>query len=152
YLRELAAARHLADAPDLDARLVHVDQEEADALVRLTLGAGAREQEALVRVVSAARPCLLPVQHPLAVLALGAGAQAREVAARVGLAESLAEDQLAAEDAVDVLVLLPLSAVSNKRRRKERHAEPAEDDRGAGARHLLLVDRLHHRRRAAAAR
>ena len=152
YLRELAAAGHLADSPHLDARLMHVDEEEADALVRFALRAGAREQEALVRVVRAARPCFLAVQHPSAVLALGARAQARQVAARVGLAESLAEDQVAAENPVDVLVLLPLGAMSNKRRRKERHAEPAEDDRRAGARHLLLVDRLHHRGRGAAAR
>src|SRR5206468_1303053 len=152
YLRELAAASHLADAPHLDARLVHVDEEEADALVRLTLSAGAGEQEALVRVVRAAGPGLLPVQHPPAVLALGARAQAGEVAARIWLAESLAEDQVAAEDPIDVLVLLPLSAVSQKRRGEKRHAEPAEDLWRAGASHLLLVYRLHHRRGPAAAR
>src|SRR5216683_3740915 len=151
YLRELAAAGHLANAPDLDARLVHVDQEEANALVRFAVGARARKQEALVRVVRAARPGLLPVQHPSAVLVLGTRAQAREVAARVGLAESLAEDQVAAEDPIDVLVLLPLCAVSEQRRREKRHAEPAQDHRRAGASHLLLVDRLHHRRGAAAA-
>src|SRR5207253_11159483 len=72
-----------------------------DALpISMRLGGGvrAREQEAPVRVVGPARPGLLAAERPFAVTSFGPGTQAREVAARVRLAEALAEDQLAAED------------------------------------------------------
>src|SRR5215467_580900 len=68
-LAELAAAGHLLDPPDLDARLMHVDEEEADSLVRFGVGIGAREQKALVGVVRSARPGLLAVEHPFAIAA-----------------------------------------------------------------------------------
>ena len=48
YLAELAASCHLLDPPHLDTRLPHVDQEEADAAVRLGAGVGACQQEAPV--------------------------------------------------------------------------------------------------------
>src|SRR5207245_2333166 len=97
-----------------------------------------------------ARPGLLAVQDPPAVLLLRPGAKAGEVAARVGLAEALAEDELAAENLLDVLLLLPRRAVDQQRWREKGHAQPPEDDRGPGACHLLLVYGLHHGRRGAA--
>src|SRR6266567_296582 len=94
-LAELPASGHLFDAPHLDARLVHVDEKERDALVRLGLTIGPCKQKALVGIVRAARPRLLAIQNPLPVTSLGASAQAGQVAACVWLAEALAEDQLA---------------------------------------------------------
>src|SRR5919204_1622781 len=150
-LAELAAAGHLLDAPDLDARLMHVDEEETDAAVWLGRLVGGGEKKAPVRIVGAPRPGLLAPQHPSAVAPLGPGAQACQIAASVGLAEPLAEDQLTAEDLLHVLLLLPLAPHRHERRRQQRHAKAAEDAGGARANHLLLVDGLHHRRRAATA-
>src|SRR5262249_53961350 len=146
----LATTGHLFDAPCLDARLVHVDKEEADAAMRFRSGVGAGQQEALVRVVRTARPGLLSVQDPFAVAPLGPGAQTGEVAAGVGLAEALAEDELAAQDLLDVSRFLPVRSQRSQRRRQQRHAEPAQDSRRSGGGHLLLVDRLHDGRRAPA--
>ena len=150
-LAELAAAGHLLDRPDLDPGLMHVDQEKADASMSFRRRVGAGQQEGLVGVVRPARPGLLAAEHPLAVAALGARAQTGQVASRVGLAESLAEDELAAQDLLHVSILLPLGAVGDERWREQRHAKAAEDSRRARLRHLLLVDRLHDRRGAAPA-
>src|SRR5229473_363915 len=151
-LAKLTAAGHLLDPPHFDARLMHVDQEERDAPVRLGIGVAAREEEAPVGVVRAARPGLLPVQDPVPVVALRPSAQARQVAACVGLAEALAEVQVARKDLLDVCVLLPLRSMDEKSRRQEADAKPAEDDGRPRLLHLLLVDRLHDRGRLAAAR
>src|SRR6184192_2903942 len=150
-IAELAPARHLFDATDLHSRLVHVDEEEPDAAVWVGARVGAGEQEALVGVVGPARTRLLAAEHPPAIALFRAGAQARQVAARVWLAEALAEDQLAAEDLLHVRVLLPLASEAGERGRQQGHSEAAQDARRARTRHLLLVDGLHYRRGAAAA-
>src|SRR5256885_5681763 len=149
-LAELTATRHLLDPPHLDGRLLHVDQEEADAAMRLIGGAGACEQEAPVRVVRPARPCLLAAQDPLSVAPLRTRAQPCEIAPGVGLAESLAEDQLAAQDLLEVGLFLPGSPVRNQGRGEKRDTQPSQDSGSAGVGKLLLVDRLHDRRRTAA--
>src|SRR5713226_4476813 len=152
YLAELTAACHLPDPPHFDTRLVHVDQEEGDAFVRLGLGVAAREQEALVGVVPATRPGLLTVEDPVPIVPFRPGAQTRQVTARVGLAEALAEVQVAGEDLLDVGVLLPLRSVDEQGGREEAHAEPSQDDGRSRLLHLLLVNGLHDRGRLATAR
>ena len=78
----------------------HVDDEVGDALLRRRVGIGAREQDAEVRDVRERRPDLLPVHDVLLAVARRARVvQRREVAARVGLAEQLAPDLGAVEDA-----------------------------------------------------
>src|ERR1700674_1790432 len=146
-LAELTAPGHLADRPDLDSRLVQVDEEERDPLVSLGLAISARQQEALVGIVRAARPSLLSVEDPVPIASLGARAQPGQVAARVGFAEALAEDELAAEDLLDVLVLLPGRTVGEERRSEKAHAKPSKDHRSTRLGHLLVVDRLHDRAR-----
>ncbi len=151
-LAELAAAGHLADPPHLDTGLMHVDQEERDALVRLGLGIAAREQETLVGVVRSARPGLLAVQDPVPVLPFRASAQAGQVATGVGLAEALAEVQVAGKDLLDICVLLPLRPVDEQSRREEAHPKASQNGGRAGLLHLLLVNGLHHGGRLATAR
>src|SRR2546426_3603506 len=58
-LAELAATRYLLDPPHLDGGLLHVDQEEADAAVRLIGGAGASGEESPGRGMCPTRPRLL---------------------------------------------------------------------------------------------
>src|SRR5256885_6154796 len=149
-LAELATTGHLLDPPHLDSGLLHVDQEETDAAMRLSRGAGASEQEAPVRVMSPARPGLLAVQDPLPVAPLRARAQPCEIATGVGLAETLAEDQLAAQDLLEVGFFLPGSPVRDQGGGEKRDPQPSQDSRSAGLGKLLLIDRLHDRRRTAA--
>ena len=97
-LVELLAAGHLPQRPNGDARAVHVDDEEADAL-RLRRGAdrcapaGCPSGELRV-----AGPHLLAVDDEVVAVALGLAAQRGEVGAGVGLGEELAPDLLGRED------------------------------------------------------
>jgi len=141
-LAELAATGQLADPAHLDARLLQVDDEVADALVGRSLGVGAGEQEAAVGVVGPRRPDLLAVEDPAVSVLDRTGREAGQVAAGVGLAEALRPDLLAGEELLDVGVLLPLAAEDVDRRRREADTETAEDGRSADRGQLLLVDRL----------
>src|SRR2546426_5130398 len=131
---------------------MHVDEKEGDALVRRSVAISAREQEALVRVVSAARPRLLSVQDPTAIPRLGSRSQAGQVTAGVGLAEALAEDQLTAEDLLDIRLTLPGRPKDEQGRSQQAHPEPAQDDGSSSLGHLLLVDGLHDGRGGTATR
>ena len=91
------------DRPRLDARLVHVDQQEGDALVLLGLRVGAHQAEAPVGVLRAGGPDLLAVDQPVVALVLALGLQAGEVGAGAGLGVALAPAQLAADDRRQVL-------------------------------------------------
>ena len=132
--------------------MLHVDEEEPDPAVRFGGRIRAGEQKALVGVVRAAGPRLLAAEHPFPIATLGSRAQSGEVAPGVRLAEALAEDELAAEDLLDVGLFLPVAPKRHERGCEQGHAETPEDARSPSRRHLLLVDRLHHRRCAAASR
>jgi len=114
-------------------------------VVRLSLQIGPGQQEALIRVMRSTRPRLLAVEDPGSVALLGACPEAGEVAACIGLAEPLAEDELAAQDLVDIGIFLLLRSMHQQRGSEQAHSEAAQDDGGSGLRHLLLVDGLHHR-------
>src|SRR5262245_4886085 len=99
--RDARAVEHhltelLGDAVDhakralLDPRLTHRHGEGGEALVLRDAGIGAREQEAPVCHVGVAGPDLVAVDHVLAAVTRGAGAERREVGAGIGLAEALA--------------------------------------------------------------
>ena len=75
-LVEVRRARDLLDAPGLDARRLHGQEEEGEALVLGRLGIAARDQDGPVRPVRARGPDLLPVDHPVVAVALGARAEA----------------------------------------------------------------------------
>src|SRR5262249_15715116 len=105
-LVEQCAAGHLAQRPDLDAPLLHVELEVRDALVLRQLGRGAREQHALVTELRGRRPHLLAGDDPLVTVLDRLRAEAREVGARARLGEQLAPRVLAVEDAQQALLLL----------------------------------------------
>ena len=93
------------DRPRLDARALHVDQQEADALVLLRR-VGAHQAEAPVGEMRAARPDLLAVDQVVVALVLGLGLQAARSDAGARLGEALAPAQLALDDRRDVPLLL----------------------------------------------
>src|SRR3546814_5536211 len=69
HLVELAAAVHLPERPDLDARQVHVDEEERDPLVLRQVGIGAGQADAPVGPPPGGAPPLPTGDHPLVAVA-----------------------------------------------------------------------------------
>ena len=116
-----------------------------------TFGIGARQQDAVVRVVRARGPDLLAVDDPVVALLLGAGAQARDVGTAGGFGEQLTPDLFARGQRRQVLALLLLAG----ERHHGRPAHAVADDEHAGElaeRALfLLPDHALDRRRSAAA-
>ena len=85
---------------------MHVDQEEADALMLGQIEVRARHQNAEIRVMSAGVPDLLAVDDPPAVFQLCLGGEPRQIGAAAGLAEQLAPGVLTSEDRPQVAALL----------------------------------------------
>src|SRR5680860_1311536 len=107
HLVEVGATVHLADGPDIDARGLHVDDEVGDAAVRLRVGVGARQQDAVAGDVGERRPDLLAVHDVGVAVTLGSCGQRREVAPRARLTEELAPQLGPVEQSGEVpLVLL----------------------------------------------
>ena len=107
----------------------------------LGLGVGAEDAEAPVGEGAAAGPCLLAVEDPVAVVrrvAGGAGADAGEVAAGVGLGPALAPDLVAARHRREVARLLGVRPVLEHGGGEQEDAVLAHPLRGPGAVVLLL--------------
>ena len=115
-LVELGLAGDLAERPDGDARRLHVDQDERDALVLGRARIGAHEEEAPFRHVRHAGPDLLAVDDVVVAVEHGARLEIGEVAARVGLGEALAPDLLGGEDLGEVPLALGRRAMPHDRR------------------------------------
>ena len=82
HLVEVDVAGDVAQRPDLDARLVQVDEEVGDALALGDVGVGAREQHGPVGEVGPRGPDLLAGHDPVVAVADRAGRQRREVGSR----------------------------------------------------------------------
>ena len=139
HLVEHRPAGHLLQRADVDAGLVHVDGEVADALVLRHVRVGAGDQHAQVGHLAAGRPHLLAVDDPLLAVLFGLGLQAGEVGAGAGLGEELAPGALAGDDRTDVLLDLLGRAVRGDGRCGEEQAEPARR-----AERAVVGDRLLH--------
>jgi hypothetical protein len=72
------------------ARLAHVDQDEADALLRPHLGVGPREAEHVVGELSVRRPDLAAVDDVTVAVSNRGRLEAREVRSRSRLRKALA--------------------------------------------------------------
>src|SRR5207249_5799074 len=94
-LVELGATRQLPERPDGDARRLHVDDEVGDAPVLRGRRVRAGEADRPPREPREARPHLLPREAVAVALAVGPGADRRQVGTGAGLAEELAPDLLA---------------------------------------------------------
>src|SRR5207245_11221467 len=105
-LVELGFAGELAQRPYRDPRRLHVDEQEADALVLGGGGVGADEQEAPVGDVRHAGPDLLAVHDEVIAVAHAARLEIREIRTRVRLRESLAPELVGREDLRMVTLML----------------------------------------------
>ena len=141
HLVEVGAARHLAQRPHLDARLLHGNQQVGDAGVLRRLGLRAAQTEHVVGRLRRRRPDLLPVDHPLVADELGAGLERSQVAARARLAVALTPTDLAADRRADELLLLPGLALLEQRGHEHHGADPGDVARRAHLHELLADDR-----------
>src|SRR4029450_10575466 len=99
-------ARHLAEQHDLDARLLHVDDEVGDAGVLGLVGIGAGDEHRQVGDLAPGGPHLLAVHNPLLAVLFGTALQPGEIGPGAGLAEQLAPAALPGDDVAEVALLL----------------------------------------------
>ena len=119
---------HLLDRPDGDAGRLHVEHEVRDPPMRLRVRVGASEQDAVAGELRQRGPDLLAVEHVLVAVAHRARRERREVAAGFRLAEQLAPDLGAVEQAGEVALLL-----LGGPRDEERRARPSRCRSGSSA-------------------
>jgi hypothetical protein len=151
-LAELRVPGHLGEWAHLDAGQGHVDEQVGDALVRLRLLVGPREDRTPLRMLRVGRPDLVPADDEApVVLDPGDGLQRGEVRAGTDLGEALAPDVLCREDAVEEAGLLGLAAMVDQRRPDDVEANRSDDRRRAGLGVGLVDDDLLGEGRAAAA-
>src|SRR5712691_2418239 len=150
-LVELGVAGDLDQRPDLDAGALHVDDQVGEAVARVDFLALAGDEHAPLRYVRECRPDLLPVDQVVVAFVLGARLQARQVAARVGLAEALAPDLLGRQKRREVAFLLLVGAVGDHDRAAHPEADDVDRLRRVGQDHLVVEDQLVHEGAAAAA-
>jgi hypothetical protein len=137
HLVEVALVGDLAQGPDLDPGLVHVDHEGGDPLVGRSLGIAAGQQQPPIGELRVGRPHLLAGDPPPAgaVVAAGGRGERRQVAARPWFAEELAEELVGAQDAGQPPRLL-LGGAVREQRADEVDADPAdgwEPERGGSS-------------------
>ena len=153
-LVELALARDHLDRADLDAGLVHVDEQERDALV---LAARRGRCGTSTKMWSARWPADVQIFWPLIThsspSSTAAQAEVAEVGAGVGLGVALAPGVLAGEDARQVVLLLLVGAPLQQRVAEHLDAEHVVGAAGrhAGLGELLGDDHLLERRQPGAA-
>ena len=119
HLVEVDVTRDVAERPDLDARLVQIDEEVGDALALGYVGVGAREEDRPVGEVGPRRPHLLTGHGPVVAIASRARGQGRQIAPGPGLAEQLAPALLVADDRWEEAEALRVGAVGEECRRAQ---------------------------------
>ena len=129
-------------ARDREPGKVLVDEEERDAMGSVLLRAGARDQQDEVAAHAVGDVELAAVDPPVAVDALGAGSDAGDIAAGVGLGDAEGGDLLAPDRGREVALLLLLGAPPEDGRRRHLgvDADRHPDATGTAAGHLLRED------------
>ncbi len=136
----LAERRCTADQLDRlngDARLMHRQKHEADAVVLRHVGIGANEREHPVGVLRTRRPDLLAVDQEVIAAIFRACAQAGEIRTRARLAVTLTPAHFAANDRRNVAALLIFGAEFEQRRADHRRAHAHQRRARFDAAHLL---------------
>ncbi len=130
HLVEVRRPGDLAQRPGRDARAAHVEDERGDSgRSRDRLGAGQQVPE--VGVLGPGAPHLLPVDDVLVAFRSARVFSDGEVAARVGLAEQLGPDVVAARESREIRLLLLVGPELRERAADERVAEHGRDTASA---------------------
>src|SRR5579875_430170 len=146
-LVEMMGTQHALDWADFDRGILHRDQEHGDAVLLAFRPCRAREEEAPLRHPRIGGPDLLPADPPTLSVAPGRGLQRSEVGASIGLAESLAPDDLAPSDRRQVLPALLVGPVTHDRRADPVDPHVLGTPRLMVRPHLFTDDGLLPRRR-----
>src|SRR5260370_465335 len=112
-LIELLHAVGLLDRPHFHARALHVEKEHRQSLVLRHIGIGARDQEAIIRVMRARGPDFLAVDDPVFALLLRARAQAGDIGSASRLREQLAPDLFAGSELRQIVTFVLLAAIGH---------------------------------------
>ncbi len=148
-LVELGLGGDLVEGAHVDAGALHVEQEVRQPFVLRQVGVAAGDEHAPLGDVRQGGPHLLAVEHPVVAVADRARGQAGDVGAGARLAEHLAPDVLAREDAAQQRLLHVVGAVGQEDRRAHADADRVDVQVVVGGLRLLaqLVgdDRLHLR-------
>ena len=145
HLVEHRGAVHLPDRPHGDPWCAHVDDEVRDAAMLLGRRVRAREEDPVLGDVGKRGPHFLAVHDVLVAIALGAGRQRGEIAAGAGLAEELAPELGAGEDAGEVALLLRPRAGHEQRRPGPADADRVHGSRRASGAEPFVDHELLHR-------
>ena len=137
-------AMKAADRSHLDARGFHVDQQKADALLRLGLIVGAHQAEHPVGVLRTAGPDLGAVDHVVISAPQRAGGQRGQVGAGIGLGIALAPPLPARRNAWQEGGLLRGIAKADQHRPDHVEGDRVELGRVVCAHLLLEGQTLHH--------
>ena len=141
---------HRGERPPHHAGQIGRDHQHADALVLGGIGISANESQEHIGVVGARRPHLLPVDHELVAIDVGAGAQRREVGARARLTHSQRRGHFGPQDRHRPAPLLLGCAERDQRRGDDADALRVEGEVAPAAGQFLLVDVLLQDRGVAA--
>ena len=141
-LVEFGLAGDLPKRPNVDVRLLHVEDEVGDPLVLGGVLVGAGEEHAPLRLVRVGGPDLLPGDLPGAIGLHGAGLERGQIGTGLGLREALAPDLLPGEDRLEVALLLFLVASGNHHGAAHHQAEHIGRGRDTLAGELLVEHRL----------
>ncbi|MCY1194126.1 hypothetical protein D9M72_54180 [compost metagenome] len=147
---ELLFVDDIGNGPDGHARRLQVDQQEADAGLRLDGLVGAHQGEDVGGVVRQRGPDLLAVDDVAVAFETGLGSQRGQVRTGVGFRVALAPDVLAREDARQVARLLFRRAVLDQHRAEVDDPLVGQSG-GAPALHLFEEDQQLGRRQRHAA-
>jgi hypothetical protein len=132
---------HVDQRLDGDPRALHLDEEVGNAFVLRHRRIRAGQHKDPLRVLRAAGPDLLAVDHEIVAVFDCRGLQGSQVGTGVGLAIPLAPDHLAAGDARQMHLLLFFSAIQHDGRAKVANSIDAYD-RGSGVGHFFVEDDL----------
>ena len=144
-LVESVLASHIDEGAHLDTRCAHRADEVRDARMLRRGRIGARQHDAPFREMGVAGPHLLPVDDVVVAVALGRGAQRRQVGARTGLAEQLAPELLARQQRPQPPFLLFRRPGVEQRRPGPPDADGVDGPAHPGRPQLVVDDQLGQR-------
>ena len=131
-----------ADGLHPHPRLVHRQQQEADALMLWRIRVGAHQNEHPIRKLGAGGPGLLAVDDEVVAPILRPSAQAGQIAAGAGFAVALAPFHCRSGDARQVGLLLQVGAELKQGGAEHAGAEAGQRRAGVNAAHFLQQDQV----------
>src|SRR5208282_3898430 len=122
-LIEFALSSHLPQWTDVDARRLHIDQQNRQSFVLRYVRVRANNKLAPISHPAVAGPHLLTVDDVVVSVQAGFGLQTRKIGAGVRFGETLTPDLFSAENLGDEAFLLRFRAIRNDGRADQSQAQ-----------------------------